>query len=203
MVGTSQLQLVGAVTCGLANPACCWYREGQDSRLSRPCPSYLRVIPASKRPNKANSWSVHKGIKMSRVRHRSSLGDPCLDGVTPGKGVFLPVPPFSPSWGWEQGEERRKSSRWKVLGAIPVLVGGIAGVRGSLLCWRSGPHQSLLPSHGAEGTHGTLLVFSSNLSKTLPQELLPIPKILPFSPEMAWKQNNAGRSGHGGSPFHP
>lgn len=174
-------------------PAWGWDREGQDSCVSHPCPSYLWAIPASKRPNKTNSWSVHKRKQRSWVCHQPSLGDTCLNGVMLGKGTVPAVPPrhLAPTWGWDWGEERIKSSRWKVLGAIPVLAGGIGGVRGSLLHWRSGSHQSLLRSYGMEGTLGTLLSFSSKLSKALPQELPPVPRMLPFSPEIAWRQNNA------------
>lgn len=58
-------------------------------------------------------------------------------------------------------------------------------MRGSPLYWRSGSHQSLPHSYGMEGTLGTLLSFSSKLSKALPQELPPVPRMLPFSPEIA------------------
>lgn len=58
-------------------------------------------------------------------------------------------------------------------------------MRGSPLFWRSGPRQSFLPFLGVEGTCRIPLPFSSKLSKALSQELLPVTRILLFSPEMA------------------
>lgn len=102
-----------------------------------------------------------------------------------GKRAVLVVPPVFTHGGLGARRREKEIFLMESAGSHPCPCRRNRRGEGSPLCWRSGPHQSLLPSHGVEGTCGTPLPFSSKLSKTLAQELLAIPRILPFSPDIS------------------